>query len=75
MVTAGLVLMLVYMGRGFHGYQRKQAEQLGAGQYEPGNTTVSNSETKKVESVEKSSGAGSATVTINKTTSEEIGSF
>ncbi len=51
-VAAGLIAMLVYIGRGHQGNLRSQAEQLGAQQYEPGNTTVSNRDTKGVTKTE-----------------------
>lgn len=51
-VAAGLVAMLVYIGRGHQGNLRSQAEQLGAQQYEPGNTTVGNRDTKSVTKTE-----------------------
>lgn len=52
LVAAGLIAMLVYVGRGHQGNLRSQAEQLGAQQYEPGNTTVNNWETKNVTKTE-----------------------
>ena len=51
-VAAGLIAMLVYIGRGHQGNLRSQAEQLGAQQYEPGNTTVGNRDTKSVTKTE-----------------------
>jgi len=54
-VAAGLIAMLVYAGRGQQGNLRSQAEQLGTQQYEPGNTTVDNWETKHVTKTEKMS--------------------
>ncbi len=52
LVAAGLIAMLVYVGRGHQGNLRSQAEQLGAQQYEPGNTTVNNWESKNVTKTE-----------------------
>jgi hypothetical protein len=73
LVAATLVVMLVYFGRAFQGNVRSQAEQLGAGQYDPGKTRVNNSWTKKVVSTEKITGSENATVTIEKKTDENIG--
>ena len=51
-VAAGIIAMLIYAGRGHQGNLRSQAEQLGAGQYAPGNTTIpDNRQIKKLESV------------------------
>ena len=55
--AAGLVAMLIYIGRGFQGNIRSNAEQLGAWQYEPG-ATIHNSRTKTAEST---AGSGSNT--------------
>ena len=52
--AAGLVAMLAYVGRGLQGNLRKNAEQLGAWQYEPGNTTINNSEIKTATSTANS---------------------
>ncbi|MDO8489127.1 MAG: hypothetical protein Q7S42_03340 [Candidatus Omnitrophota bacterium] len=41
-VAAGLIVMLVYISRGHQGNLRSQADQLSAGQYAPGNTTIIN---------------------------------
>ncbi|MFA5092498.1 MAG: hypothetical protein WC543_00940 [Candidatus Omnitrophota bacterium] len=49
-VAAGLAAMLVYFGRAFQGNIRDKAEQLGAGQYDPGKMTVDNKTTKTVSS-------------------------
>ncbi|PIQ87727.1 MAG: hypothetical protein COV73_02565 [Candidatus Omnitrophica bacterium CG11_big_fil_rev_8_21_14_0_20_43_6] len=40
LVAAGLIAMLVFIGRGHQGHVRSQADQLGARQYEPGNTKM-----------------------------------
>jgi len=61
-VAAGLIAMLVYIGRGHQGNLRSQADQLGAGQYVPGKTTISNSENKTLTST---ASAGSATTVVH----------
>jgi hypothetical protein len=49
--AVALAAMLVYMSRGFQGHIRDQADQIGAGQYEPGITTsITNGEVKHVTS-------------------------
>lgn len=48
--AAALIAILVYVSRGLQGNLRNKADQLGAGQYAPGNTTISNSETKTLTS-------------------------
>lgn len=49
--AAALIATLVYVNRGFQGNLRSQADQAGAGgAYSPGNTTVINSEEKKLQS-------------------------
>lgn len=57
-VAAGIIAMLVYIGRGHQGNIRSQADQLGARQYEWGKTTINNTETKTLTS---RSGAESTT--------------
>lgn len=52
--AVALIAMLVYVSRGLQGNLRSQADQLGAGQYAPGNTTISNSEIKTVTSTNSS---------------------
>ncbi|MDD5129221.1 MAG: hypothetical protein PHO40_06205 [Candidatus Omnitrophica bacterium] len=47
-VIAAIVATLVYMNRGFQGNIRQKADEIGSGQYEPGNTTANNTETKHV---------------------------
>jgi hypothetical protein len=42
--AAAIIAMVVYMGRGFQGSIRSSADQIGAGQYAPGNTVVVNRE-------------------------------
>jgi hypothetical protein len=59
-VAAGLIAMLFYIGRGHQGHLRAQAEQLGARQYEPGNTRAANRDTKHVTKAEN---MASSTVT------------
>jgi hypothetical protein len=59
--AAGLIAMLVYVGRGHQGNLRSQAEQLGANQYAPGKTTINNNETKIAASTNN---AGSSTTTV-----------
>lgn len=44
--AAAFVLMIVYIGRGFQGNVRTQANQIGAGQYDPQNMNIHNKETK-----------------------------
>lgn len=46
--AAAIVVILVYISRGFQGNIRDKADQIGAGQYEPGKTTVNNTETKRL---------------------------
>lgn len=53
-VTAGIIVMLVYITRGREGNLRSQANQLSTEQYAPGNTKISNQESKNLESVSKS---------------------
>ncbi len=50
LAAAGLIAMLVYVNRGLQGNIRDKAEQLGAWQYAPGNTTIDNRQTKTAES-------------------------
>jgi len=57
-VAAGIIAMLVYAGRGHQGNIRSQADQLGALQYAPHHTTISDTERKNLTST---SGARSAT--------------
>ncbi|MDD5500966.1 MAG: hypothetical protein PHH57_04690 [Candidatus Omnitrophica bacterium] len=52
--AAALVAMLVYVNRGLQGGVRSNAEKLGAGQYDPGNTTIHNTEVKKIETTQSS---------------------
>lgn len=52
-VAAGIIVMLAYISRGFQGNLRSKADQLGAGQYDPGNMTIASSETKTVISKSK----------------------
>jgi Flp pilus assembly pilin Flp len=59
--AAALIAMLVYVGRGHQGNLRSHAEQLGAGQYAPGNTKINNGASKKIVSTAR---AGSST-TVN----------
>ncbi|MFA5311069.1 MAG: hypothetical protein WC355_02015 [Candidatus Omnitrophota bacterium] len=49
--AAAIIAMLVYMSRGFQGSIRGSAEQIGSGQYAPGNTSIANIETKYEKSV------------------------
>jgi hypothetical protein len=49
-VAAGTIAMLVYVSRGHQGNLRSQAEQLGALQYAPGNTTINNGQSKTLAS-------------------------
>ncbi len=50
-VAAGIIAMIVYVSRGHQGHLRSQADQLGAGQYAPGNTIiVGNQENKTLKS-------------------------
>lgn len=58
--VVAFIAMTIYIGRGFQGNLRNQADQLGAGQYEPGKTTINNSEEKIVTSTSKTE--NSATV-------------
>ncbi len=44
--AAAIIVMVIYMGRGFQGSVRGSADQIGAGQYDPGNTVIVNSERK-----------------------------
>jgi len=80
MLTAALIAMLVYMQRGFQGNWRQLSEQVGAGSYDPKNTTINNTETKKTEAIVTSSSNSTVTYDAkgNPTTSgtsanEEIG--
>lgn len=61
-VAAGIIVMLVYISRGHQGNLRSQADQLGAGQYAPGNTIIDNSETKTLASTATS---GNTTTVIH----------
>jgi hypothetical protein len=63
--AAALIAMLVYVSRGMQGNLRNNAEKIGAMQYDPGNTHISNSETKK-STVRQASGS-SSTVTYGDT--------
>lgn len=45
-VAAAIIVMLAYISRGFQGNLRTLTEQVGAGAYAPGNTTVNNAETR-----------------------------
>jgi hypothetical protein len=54
-VAAAIIAMLAYVGRGFQGNIRNQANQISSEQYEPGSTTtVNNSVTKHVSSAAQS---------------------
>ncbi|MFY9401806.1 MAG: hypothetical protein WAQ07_00110 [Candidatus Omnitrophota bacterium] len=44
--AAAIIAMVVYIGRGFQGNLRNSADQIGAAQYDPGNTVIFNSERK-----------------------------
>ena len=46
LAAAALITMMIYISRGFQGNVRAAANQIGAGQYSPGNTAVSNINTK-----------------------------
>lgn len=46
--AAAIVTILVYISRGFQGNIRAKADQIGAGQYEPGKTAINNTETKRL---------------------------
>ncbi|MFA4933386.1 MAG: hypothetical protein WC574_02970 [Candidatus Omnitrophota bacterium] len=59
--AAGLIVMLVYVSRGLQGSVRDKADQLSAWQYEPGNTTIHNRQTKIADSDSES--GSSTTVT------------
>ncbi len=50
MLAVALIVMSAYMKRGFQGNWRQLSEQVGAGSYDPKNTTINNTETKKTES-------------------------
>ena len=58
-VAAALIAVIVYVSRGQQGNLRSQADQLGAGQYAPGNTNIANSEKKTLTSTAK---VGSTTI-------------
>ena len=45
-VAAAIIVMLAYMSRGLQGNLRTLTEQVGAGAYAPGNTTINNTETR-----------------------------
>ncbi len=45
-VAAAIIVMLAYISRGFQGNLRALTEQVGAGAYAPGNTTINNTETR-----------------------------
>lgn len=60
-VAAGIIAVIVYVSRGHQGNLRSQADQLGAGQYAPGNTNINNSENKTLTST--ASVGSSTTVT------------
>jgi len=49
--AAAIIAMLVYMSRSFQGNFRGLADQIGAVQYEPGNTTINDSEAMNTQTV------------------------
>jgi hypothetical protein len=63
--AAGIILMLIYISRGHQGNLRSQADQLGARQYAPGQTTIVSDDDKPTEAKQLSSlaSAGSQTKT------------
>ena len=80
MLAAALIVMLVYMKRGFEGNWRQLSEQVGAGSYDPKNTTINNTETKRTEATVISSsastvtfGAGGSSTTIGTSANTETG--
>jgi Flp pilus assembly pilin Flp len=60
-VAVAITAMLVYMKRGFQGNLRQLSEQVGAGSYDPKNTTVNNTETKHTVATVTSSDASTVT--------------
>lgn len=80
MLAAALIAMLVYMKRGFEGNWRQLSEQVGAGSYDPKNTTINNTETKHTEAKVTSSststvtfGADGSSTTIDTSANTETG--
>jgi len=61
--AAGIILMLVYISRGHQGQVRSQADQLGARQYAPGQTTIVSDAGKPTEAKQLSSLASSGSQT------------
>lgn len=59
--TVALIMMLVYVSRGFQGNVRSMSDQIGAGQYDPQNTNVNNTEIKHSESVVSSTSSSTVT--------------
>lgn len=53
--------MLVYMKRGFEGNLRQLSEQAGSGSYDPKNTTINNTETKRTQATVISSSTSTVT--------------
>lgn len=76
--AAALVAIIVYIGRGFQGNVRSLSDQIGAGQYDPGNTVTNNLEVKRTVSHVSSSsssttsyGSGGSTSTSSTSGTED----
>lgn len=70
--AAAIVTILVYISRGFQGNIRDKADQINAGQYEPGKTTVNNTETKRLISTSISKSSTTTTYGNVQTGSKEM---
>lgn len=63
-VACAVIAMLVYMKRGFQGNLRQLSEQVGAGYYDPQNTSLTSIETKRTQATLTSSSAESTSTNI-----------
>ena len=73
-MAAAIIAMLVYMKRGFQGNLRGQAEQIGAGYYDPKNTSVDSVETKRAQSTVVSESVSTTTYGAPKAGSTSVSS-
>jgi len=69
-VAAAIIVMLVYISRGFQGNLRTLSEQIGAGAYAPGSTTVNNTETRHT--VSNVTSSSTANTTYGNSQSENV---
>lgn len=71
-VAVAIIAILAYMSRGFQGNLRTLSEQVEAGAYAPGNTTVNNAETKRTQSTVVSTSTTTTTYGNGQAENEEM---